>query len=591
MRKAILFSLFILCVFSAWGQTKTTQVSFSGYVNGHYVKATGILEYRFSWAFSPVVKAEFKTLEITRIDYEGVQYDHLKNRSKIRFPYSCAGYPTNTEIKCSMPYIGFNSVNNNLYATSGSVGFDFTTPEFKQKYNSESSAKKSQIQNEWEAKPFVSDVIIVELSSSLINDIINDIKSTLNQEAREKEEEEQRLEEERLAELEKEEEEERQRQEEEEERQRQEEEERLAELEKEKEDTSASSGGGTSKSKKKKEKEKKSDSKNDDYDIEDDENSSSKSNSQDNSEQYRLYADAHYKARQAEANGNISQALYWYKVANGYSYNSETYNKIKSLETQQNINNVAAGAVTFATGFDEAFRDLEDGRIDKLTMSSAYHYAKSTFLESPASKGSKGHLEAYLAFDFYMWIVKHKLGVHLSAFGSFANSEKELEYPRDDAWIFEFTKLELGGTAGINFFGLLDVDYIYRGLKLSGEYSYNVPNTVTGFGLTSIETPFGGSLHFDGGLRAAIYLSRKKSFFVRASAWYINGSEEGMLTTFDPKSTKKTTSTQSQGVRLEIVKRPWSFGIFRNKHIYNNPMSNNLSVNAWGIGLLFGVGN
>ena len=61
MRKEILFFISILCCFSSWGQTKTTQVSFIGYINGYNVKASGILEYRFSWVYYPEVKAEEKS--------------------------------------------------------------------------------------------------------------------------------------------------------------------------------------------------------------------------------------------------------------------------------------------------------------------------------------------------------------------------------------------------------------------------------------------------------------------------------------------------------------------------------------------------
>lgn len=579
--KYLIFVFFFLFGFIyCSGQTKTTQVSFSGYVDGYYVQASGNLEYRFSWLFSPEVKAEFINLKVTRIDYEGVQYDYLKNNRNINFPYSCSGYATLTEVKCSMPYGGFLATSKNLYATPGLTTFDFATESFKQRYNNETAENKNKIVDDWVSSPYIYDVKILKLHSSVISGIIDDIKRTLRQEAEEKEKKEEK---ERLAKLEKE--------KEEKELKRQAEEEKAEELKRQAEEenkTGSSASGGENKKSSSSKKDKESKSKEKSFEKEDQEKA--ESSEVDDSYKYRMYADAKYKAGQYERNGNIREAIRWYKVALGYSYNLEIENKIKSLETQQDLNTVAVGTATFITGFNDAFDDASRGRINRLVMSSAFHVSKSTYEETFPSKSSKVHMEAHLGLDWYFWMAKKKLAFHLGFFGDYASINDKAEFQfSDDYWTFDSEKLIIGGRSGINLFGIVELDYVFRGLKLKAEYSYQDPN-YTGSGISYIDVPYGGKLHFDGGLRAAIYLARKAEFFVRASGWYINGSGDGMLSMVDTTPASNSSYTKSKGLRLEIVKRPWSFGIFRTNHFYSNSLTNDLTMNTWGVGVLFGGG-
>ncbi len=561
--KQLLFTfLFLFGFIYCSAQTKSTPVSFSGYVDGYYVQASGKLIYHFSWAVTPEVKAEFSNLEVTRIDYEGVQYDYLKNNKYINFPYSCSGYSTLTEIKCSMPYNGFNTVSKNLYSTSGLTGFDFTTESFKKKYNSETTERQNQIQRNWKSSPYIYDANILELNRSLINSIINDIKRSLEEETKEKELKKKK-EEKRLADLKK-----------EEIRKKEEKEKRLAELEKEKERKKQEK---EKREKEKREKEKKEKEK------------EKQKDKVDNSYKFERYAEATAKARQYESNGNISEAIRWYKIALSYSYNHQIENKVKVLEQQQDLNTIASGTAYFITGMNEAFANGSKERIKRIIMSSSYHVSKSTFDEDQPSKSSKVHLEAHLGLDWYFWLVKEKVAFHSGFFGDYTSIDDESPEFSDNRWFFDVEKIVLGNRSGINLFGRFEIDYVFRGLKLKGEYSHIDPN-YTGIGDRYLDIPYGGKLQFDGGLRAAVFLANRSNFIVRASGWYINGSGEGMLSMVDPVPEINTSYTRSSGLRLEIIRAPWAFGIFRTSHFYNNSLTNDLTMNTWGVGVLFGGG-
>jgi len=561
-----IFTLFFICLLfslSSSAQNKTTQVAYSGTSHGYYVKASGVLDYYFTWVAFPEIKAGYQNLEITHLEYKGVLYDVYNNRGAIQFPYSCKGFTTPTTLKASLPLGEIHSVTKDLWTLGWLTGYDFTSSTFKRAYNDLPTAEKEKVQQRWENSAFVLDASIVSINRSLINNIVDDIESTLRDEQREKERKE---EEERL----KKEEEERQRKEKEEEERRQRE--RVAEEKR--------IADRKEKDRKNREREKKEKKEREEEERREKERQKEVSNN------IKLYGEAYNKARNAEAAGNLNEALKWYRIADSYSYNPQVRQKIQALEQQNDLTNMAAGAATFITGFNSAFEGLDEGRLVRGTMTSAFHYAESTYKEEFASRGSKAHFEGFMAFDFYMWMVRQKLAFHLGIFGNYAASSKELT---GDARGFDSEKLELGATSGINFFGLLEVDYLYRALKLDGEYRYVIDNP-NGFGLSTIEVPFGGGLHFDGGLRAAIYLARKKHFFIRTSAWYINGSGEGMLAMVDPTPADQTTFTESQGFRIELVKRPWSFSFFRSYNAYYNLLENNLSVDTWGIGLLFGGG-
>ncbi|TNE26552.1 MAG: hypothetical protein EP346_13730 [Bacteroidetes bacterium] len=303
--------------------------------------------------------------------------------------------------------------------------------------------------------------------------------------------------------------------------------------------------------------------------------------------QYNKYVQL---GRQAEANGNYHQAINYYKEALKYKDDYYLRQRIKELEPQADTQAIAAGAVTFAVGMEEAFGDLPTGRIRYGTYVSSISYMGMDMYRTDGLPGVEmTGMSGYVAYDHNFWLDKNAYtGIHLGVDGFLstpwdnyidnAGTDNEWTFSLDNYWT-------LGGYVGFNLYGYLEIDYYIRGLAIEGERYGEDANLNE-----SYSVGFGGPVHYDGGLRSALYLVRNKELFIRAVGWWVDNTDKSPIGFLD-FTNNTDIRTQSMGYRLEIVKRPWCFAFYHqvdSYYPYNNSL--NIGIDTWGIGLAFGGG-
>ncbi|WGH75352.1 hypothetical protein P8625_14960 [Tenacibaculum tangerinum] len=186
--RVLISVLFFLCFNTVCGQTKTTMVSFSGYVNGNYVNVTAEMNYRFVFrAGEPEVQASWKWFKVNYVNYKGVRYSYLNNRKFIKFPYSLtSNFITQVELTAVPPtYSGFENVVKNMHGTT-TQNFFFSLNQ--RVWNAYSITERKKAKLSWLETPFINRATILSLSGNAINSIFNDIEKTLQEEKEEKEE-------------------------------------------------------------------------------------------------------------------------------------------------------------------------------------------------------------------------------------------------------------------------------------------------------------------------------------------------------------------------------------------------------------------
>lgn len=182
-----LFKLIIyLSFFALNSQIKTTMVSFSGYVNGHYINTTGEIDYKFIFQGDPEVQASWKWFKVNYVNYKGVKYSSLNNRKYIKFPYSLtSSFTTNVELTSVPPTkSGFESITKNMYGKQ-IQNYSFTLD--KGTWTKYSISERQKEKTSWLETPFINRATIISLSGAAINSIFNDIKRTLEEEKKDKE--------------------------------------------------------------------------------------------------------------------------------------------------------------------------------------------------------------------------------------------------------------------------------------------------------------------------------------------------------------------------------------------------------------------
>lgn len=292
----------------------------------------------------------------------------------------------------------------------------------------------------------------------------------------------------------------------------------------------------------------------------------------------------------AEANGNYQQAINYYTEALKYKDNYALRQRIQALQPHANSQAVAAGAVTFAMGMQEAFGDLPTGRIRYGTYTSNISYMDLNMnrTEDLGAANMYG-VSGYISYDHNIWLDKNAYtGLHFGVDGFYGTewnkyvsnegSDREWTYTTDNYWT-------LGAFVGFNLYGYFEIDYYIRGLAIQGR-RYGVHPDLN----DSYEVGFGGPVHYDGGLRTALYLFRNKEFFIRAVGWWVDNTDESPIGFLD-FTNKTDIRTQSMGYRVEIVSRPWCFSFYHqvdSYYPYNHSL--NIGIDTWGIGLAFGAG-
>lgn len=303
--------------------------------------------------------------------------------------------------------------------------------------------------------------------------------------------------------------------------------------------------------------------------------------------QYNKYVQL---GRDAEANGNYQLAINYYKEALKYKDDYFLRQRIAELEPQANTQAVAAGAVTFAMGMEEAFGDLPTGRIRYGTYVSSISYMGTDMYRTDGLPGVEmSGISGYAAYDHNFWLDKNAYtGIHFGVDGFLSTPWDNYidNAGTDDEWTFSLDNYwTLGGYVGFNLYGYFEIDYYIRGLAIEGRRFGEDADLND-----SYSVGFGGPVHYDGGLRSALYLVRNKEFFIRAVGWWVDNTDDSPIGFLD-FTNNTDIRTQSMGYRLEIVSRPWCFAFYHqvdSYYPYNNSL--NIGIDTWGIGLAFGAG-
>ncbi len=296
-----------------------------------------------------------------------------------------------------------------------------------------------------------------------------------------------------------------------------------------------------------------------------------------------LFNAALSRARNAEARGDYYQALQEYKTAYGLKRQYWLEDRIREMEQKADAQAFAAGVATFITGMNELSDLVPSERLNGSLVHSG-GYSEHNATNTPGlSEFSAARMDIfYLLVDRSFWLDKmKKIGIHIGGNVQYSSQWDDYSGSNNSGGSYstslDFTTIQV--FAGLSFFGRLEIDYLYNGFGIDGNYNASEFSDV----------PIGGKLHFDGGARASVYLLNNQDLFLRISGWYVDAQENSDYKFLDPDNNDDVQTT-SYGYRVEFVKAPWSLSFYSRQDTYLSNTSLNIGLNSWGLGIGLGLG-
>jgi tetratricopeptide (TPR) repeat protein len=295
------------------------------------------------------------------------------------------------------------------------------------------------------------------------------------------------------------------------------------------------------------------------------------------------YAYAIRNAEQAEENGNIREALRFYREA--YAYNSSYYlaQKIEQLQQRADVEQVGEVTGAIVTGL---FSELRSGSTELMNgvFSISGSMGSHDYGITPGL-GSYNHQTGslFILAEKIFWLnSSEQVGL---ALGANINSRIDgyyLDGANDRTLYVENRDINLH--LGLNFGRRIEITGLLRHLKLKGELSGRNQND------DSFDTIYGGNGGLATGIRGAVYLARQREFFIRGVGIYVDSRSDGQFRSLNvwPIS---DIEMHSYGYRLELAYTPFIFSFYSTTDTYINLKQNgNFGFNHWGIGIGFGGG-
>lgn len=289
-------------------------------------------------------------------------------------------------------------------------------------------------------------------------------------------------------------------------------------------------------------------------------------------------------AVQAEQNGDYISAIRYYEEALKYQEHYGIRQRLPTLRQQANTQAIATGTATVVSGMMEIREDMYKDKLDGVYLS-AITISSLSFNRTPGIYFSDDVFTGsiYATIDYTTWLDRTRnFGLHYGMDGRFDFDQKQ----EDDGIRYTTSSSNLAAYVGFKTLGgYLEVDYYLRGLYLEGE-AYGIfegQNDESTVGL-------GGPIHWDGGLRAALYLWNDNTFFVRGVFHWVDNTENSPIGFLDFMN-ETNIRTQSMGYRIEMGVTPFAFYFFHEVNTYY-PYNNSLPIgmDIWGIGACFGAG-
>lgn len=288
----------------------------------------------------------------------------------------------------------------------------------------------------------------------------------------------------------------------------------------------------------------------------------------------------------AYSQSNFQEAWNYYRTALTYEDNYYTRQKRDNAYQKWEEQRAIQGGAMLVEGISEMRREAPTGRLNG-TFYSNFAYAATDYSRIPGLRFNDTYHGGTMAvsLDYNTWFNRTKsIGWHygisaqLDVIPGVRGGPNDIDLQGMDKW-------EFSAYTGLNFFGYVEIDYIFRGLSMNGEI-YGFDEDLDEY----YTLDMGGGLSYDGGVRAAIYLLNQRDDFVRIVGHWINSSPNspiGFLDFVDGGG----VSTSSMGYKVEWGHSPLSFTFFHTVDSYY-PGFNAvpMGVDIWGIGIGWGTG-
>lgn len=295
------------------------------------------------------------------------------------------------------------------------------------------------------------------------------------------------------------------------------------------------------------------------------------------------YAYAIRRAEQAEENGNIREALQYYREANAYRSSYQLEQKIEQLQQQADIEQIGELTGTVVTGM---LSDLRTGTAEKLNgvFSISGSMGNHDYGITPGL-GTYAHRTGslFILAEKIFWLSSSQsLGITA---GASVNSRIDGYYlDGSNDRTLNIQNRDVNVHLGFNLGRRIEVAALLRHLKLKGELSDRNPNG------DSFDTFYGGNGALATGVRGAVYLARQKEFFIRGVGIYVDSRSEGEFSSLNIIPVNDV-EMHSYGYRLELAYQPFIFSFYSTTDSYYNLTENgSFGFNHWGIGIGIGGG-